>query len=405
MNIYIGRQPIFDRRNTIFGYELLFRQNSNNYFIEMDDDVATAELIYNAFLVFGIDNITDGKIAFINFSKGLVEREFLELLPKNRIVVEILEREKASQDTFDACEKFKKIGYTLAVDDYIIDENNQPLLDLVDIIKVEFPAVGLEKQAALIRQYKNKVKFLAEKIETRDEYDAAVKLGYDLFQGYFFSKPAMLKTKDIALINVNLLRVVEELNLPEPSYRKISETFQMDLGLSYKLLQLVNSAYIAPRYQIKSIQQALNFLGMREMYQWISLMMLKDIQDSENAEMIKQSLIRGKLMSLLCNEISHHEMISEYFFAGIFSLIEVILNRSLADILKGLPLTDKVKWALLGERNEMREMLDYIISFEKGAWDELNGHPLASTIRGDRFMNLFVDALKWAKNIGSFRND
>jgi EAL and modified HD-GYP domain-containing signal transduction protein len=135
MNIYIGRQPIFDRNNAIFGYELLFRQNSNNYFVEMDDDVATAELIYNAFLVFGIDAITDGKMAFINFSKGLVASDFLDLLPKSRIVVEILEREQASQSTFDACEKFRKMGYVLAIDDYVLDENNRPLLDLVDIVK------------------------------------------------------------------------------------------------------------------------------------------------------------------------------------------------------------------------------------------------------------------------------
>jgi c-di-GMP-related signal transduction protein len=402
MNLYIGRQPIFDQKNAIFGYELLFRQNSNNYFIEMDDDIATAELIYNAFLGFGIDNITDGKTAFINFSKGLVEKDFLELLPKDRIVVEILEREKASQATFDACEKFKKMGYVLAVDDFILDDNNQQLLGLVDIVKVEFPCMSLEKQAALLHQYKKKLKFLAEKIETREEYAAAVQLGYDLFQGYFFSKPTVLKTKDIGLINANLLRVIDELNMPDPSYWKISEIIQMDVGLSYKLLQLVNSAYIAPRYQIKSIQQALNFLGTKEMYQWISLMMLKDVQNSENAEMLKQSLIRGKLMSLLCNETAHYEMTSEYFFAGIFSLIEVILNRSLVDILNGLPLTDKVKQALLGERNELREMLDYIISYEKGAWNELNGRPIASTINADRFMYLYVDALKWAKSISSF---
>ena len=402
MNIYIARQPIFDRNNAIFGYELLFRQNSNNYFVEMDDDVATAELIYNAFLGFGIDNITDGAMAFINFSKGLVERDFLELLPKSRIVVEILERDKASQSTFDACEKFKMMGYVLAVDDYVLDENNQPLLDLVDIVKVEFPAVSLEKQAVLINQYQNKVRFLAEKIETRDEYASAVDLGYELFQGYFFSKPAMLKTRDIGLINTNLLRVVEELNLPEPSYRNISEIIQMDLGLSYKLLQLVNSAYIAPRYQIKSIQQALNFLGTREMYQWISLMMLKDFQSSENAEIVKQSLIRGKLMSLLCNETRHYETASEYFFTGIFSLIEILLNRSLADILNGLPLTDQVKQALLGDQNDLRRMLDYVISFEKGEWNQLNGHPITATISADRFMNLYVDALKWAKSIGTF---
>jgi EAL and modified HD-GYP domain-containing signal transduction protein len=235
MNIYIARQPIFDRKNRIFGYELLFRQNSENCFHEMDDDIATAELIYNAFLVFDIGSITDGTKAFINFSKGLINSDFLELLPKDCIAVEILEREKTTQATLDACRKLKKLGYTLAVDDYVLDSDREPLLELVDFVKVEFPAGSLPRQTALIRKYKDKVKFLAEKIETRENYADAVRLGYDLFQGYFFSKPVMMKTKDIGLIGSNLLRVLEELNTPEPSYRKISDIVQTDLGLAYKL--------------------------------------------------------------------------------------------------------------------------------------------------------------------------
>jgi c-di-GMP-related signal transduction protein len=292
MDVYIARQPIFNRNNAVIGYELLFRQSSLNRFVEIDDDIATAELIYNSFLVFGIDNLTDGTVAFINFSKRLVESDFVKLLPKRRIVVEILEREKATQATFDACIKFREMGYTLAIDDFILDKNNQELLDLVDIVKVEFPSLNLEKQKSLIQKYKNKIKFLAEKIETREEHATAIELGYDLFQGYFFSKPSMMKSRDIGSINVNLIHI-EELNLPEPSYRKISDIVQMDLGLSYKLLRLANSAYIAPRYEIQSIQQALNYLSMREMYHWISLIMLKDIQSAENAETVQQSLIRG----------------------------------------------------------------------------------------------------------------
>jgi c-di-GMP-related signal transduction protein len=216
------------------------------------------------------------------------------------------------------------------------------------------------------------------------------------------SGDAVLNSKDIGIINANLIRVVEELNLPDPSYRKISEVIQTDLGLSYKLLTLVNSAYISPRSEVTSIQQALNLLGTREIYQWISLIMLKDFQNSANAEMVKQSLIRGKLMSLLCNEISHRASVFDYFFAGIFSLMDVILSRSLEDILKGLPLTDTVKKALLGNTNELREMLDYIIAFEMGDWEKLESQPIAKVIPTESFMNAYVDALKWTKHINSF---
>lgn len=397
MDIFIARQPIFDKKHNIYGYELLFRQNSNNYFIEMDDDVATSQLIYNAFLVFGIDDLTDGTKAFINFSKNLLESDLLKLLPKDKIIVEILERGKATQTTKAACEKFKALGYTLALDDFILDEDNMPLLYQADILKVEFPSVSLEVQAELIKNNKNKVKFLAEKLETRDDYETAKKLGYDLFQGYFFSKPAMLNTKDLKFINTNLMRIVEELNNPEPSYAKITDIVQTDLGLSYKLLKLVNSAYIAPRYKVKSIQQALTFLGTKEMYQWMTLMMLKDVQDPDNAEMIKQSLIRGKLMSML----GKGDNSSEFFFTGIFSLIDIILGKSLSEILEGLPLSDKVKNALLGSKNEMRLLLDYINDFEKAQWHNLNNHSMIKSIDTNNFMGLYIESVKWAQSISA----
>lgn len=400
MNIYIARQPIFDRRNNIFAYELLFRKNSDNFFTPMDDDLATAEIIYNAFLGFGIDNLTDGSMATINFSKGLLESDLLELLPKDKIIVEILERGKTTQDTLDACRKFKRLGYTLAVDDFALEEDNLPLLDVVDIVKVEYPAVSFLEQAALIKKYRNKVKFLAEKIETREQYGIAVRLGYSLFQGYFFSKPIMMHTKDIGLSSASLFRVIDELNAANPSYKKIADIVQLDLGLSYKLLKLVNSAYIAPRNEIRSIQQALNFLGTKELYQWISLMMLKDVQAPDNAEMVKQSLIRGKLMAILAKEYNLSESVSEYFFAGIFSQIDAILGTSLSDVLAELPLSDLVKDALLGSHNNLRNMLDCIICFETGDWDELNATK-ADSILDERFMKLYMDTVTWVKNVSN----
>ncbi|UOO38116.1 HDOD domain-containing protein [Oscillospiraceae bacterium CM] len=401
MSIFIARQPIFDRQLNVYGYELLFRQNNNNYFIEMDDDIATAELIYNSFLVFGIDSLTDGAKAFINFSKGLVDSDFIELLPKDRIVVEVLERNKATQATKDACQRFKQLGYALALDDFSLDEDNIPLLDLVNILKVEFPSLSLSAQAALIQKYRGKVLFLAEKIETREEYQEAVSLGYDLFQGYFFSKPAMLKSKDIKTINVNLFRIMEELNDSEPNYHKISEIIQTDLGLSYKLLRLVNSAYIAPRHRVKTIAQALNYMGTRELYQWISLMMLKDMQDNENAELVKDSLIRGKMMSLLACELHLSHLAPEYFFTGLFSQIDVVLNRDLSDILLGLPLTDLVKKTLLGEKNDIRGLLDCIICIEKADWAGLDNLPFMKAVNPMRFMTYYVDAMKWAGNLNA----
>lgn len=399
MNNFIARQPVFNRKRRIFGYELLFRQSSDNYFEGVDDDIATSDVIYNSFLVFGLDNITDDTRAFINCSKALIESDFINMLPKEKVILEILERGATTPATLDACKRLKTLGYKLALDDFIPNSETLPLLEYADIVKVEYPALGLAEQAACIRRYKNKVKFLAEKIETREDFITASKIGYDFYQGYFFSGPSMLNSKDIGSLNVNLLRIMEELNRPEPSYPAIADIIAADLGLNYKLLRLVNSAYIGPRHKITSILQALSYLGTRELCQWISLMLLRDLEDRENAELIKQSLIRGKLMSDIAKGSACGKLNCEYFFTGIFSMIDVILNRSIDEILAGLPLPEKVKHALRGGNNELRRLLDYIINFENAQWQELSRQTIPEACTADRFMSLYIDALKWAKQV------
>jgi EAL and modified HD-GYP domain-containing signal transduction protein len=244
------------------------------------------------------------------------------------------------------------------------------------------------------------VVFLAEKIETREDYKKAAELGYDLFQGYYFSKPAMIKSKDIKTVNSSLLAVIDELNKTEPSYFRITDIIESDLGLSYKLLRLANSVYIGAKYKVKSITQALNYLGTRELYQWISLMILKDLQYNENGELIKQSLIRGKLMNTLAIEFHQRDQNSDYFFIGIFSLIDVILSKSFEELLVGLPLSDKVKNTLLGEKNDMRELLDCIASVERAEWDMLDRYQVLQSIGPERFMENYVEAIKWANSLG-----
>lgn len=399
MNIFIARQPIFDRHNKIFGYELLFRQNSNNYFVEMDDDAATAGLIYNAFLIFGIDDLTDGKKAFINVSKTLMDSDFLKVLPKDKVILEVLERDTATEKTINACQQYVDLGYQLALDDFVFDANNMPLLNLATIVKIEFQALSWAQQAAFIKKYRSKFTFLAEKIETQEEFHIAKTLGYDLFQGYFFSKPAMFRSNDIKTVSASLLNILGELNTPEPSFTKIAEIIQTDLGLSYKLLRLANSVYFGAAYKVQSITHALTYLGTRELYQWISLMLLKDMQDDENSALVKQSLIRAKLMQALAAELHGHDSSFKYFCTGLFSMIDIILCRDLCDILTGLPLPDSVKRTLLGEQNDMRDLLTCIESIEKAEWDTLEAFPIMRKIQTDRFMELYVDAIKWANTI------
>lgn len=401
MDVYIARQPIFDRHMNIYGYELLYRQSSENRFTGIDDDKATKELIYNSLLVFGLSDLTDGKKAFINFSKDLLDSAVPYLLPKERIVLEVLERKEVTPATIAACEKLRNAGYKLALDDFAMDENSAQLIDRVDIVKVEYPSVSVAEQKKLLKKYRSlpNIKFLAEKLETREDYQNAVNLGYDYFQGYFFSKPSIINTNEIESLDSNLLLILQEINKNNPSYRLIADIIQRDLGLTYKLLKLANSAYMGAGNRILSISHALSFLGVKEIYEWISLMLIKKLQNIENAEMVKLSLIRGKLMELLAAELNYGNNISEYFFTGMFSFIDVLMNKPMATLLVDLPLSAGVKQALLGEQNTLRRLLNFVVECENGGWEEaIKDYPLKKIDAG-RFTELYVESLKWANQL------
>ncbi len=399
MEVFIARQPIFGRRLNLYGYELLYRQNKQNFFPGINDDQATAELLINSVLVMGLKDITDGTLAFINFSKDLLNSNVPFLLPRKDVVIEVLERDAVTPDTVEACKKLHDMGYTIALDDFIYSEDLVPLIELADIIKVEYPAVSISAQRALIRTHGSNKKFLAEKIETREDFKMASKLGYHFFQGYFFSKPVVFNAKEISALNSNIFSILEELYQAEPSYQAISKIIEGDLGLSLKLLNLANSVYYGALNQIKTIRHALAYIGMEELYQWLSLMMLKDMQNVENAEMIKLSMIRGKVMELSAKALGLHDEKVSYFFTGTFSFLDVLLNKPMEQVVTGLPLLDQVKQALVGEDNDYRRLLNCVIACESGECDKVADQYPLSKIGINTYTNLYLEALKWTRRL------
>jgi len=206
MDVYVARQPIFDRNMNVFGYELLYRGSINNFFEGTDDNKATAELINNAFLTMNIDELIDETKAFINFPQKLLIEEIPLLLSSDSVVVEVLENVEINENVIEACKKLREKGYIITLGDFVISkESFLPLMEIAHIVKIEFSAVNYIKQRQLIKQYQNRIKFLADKVETREEYQLAMDMGYDYFQGYFFSKPVIIKGKEIESLNINLI--------------------------------------------------------------------------------------------------------------------------------------------------------------------------------------------------------
>jgi len=400
VNVYLARQPIFDKKRNVFGYELLHRAGMENRFSGIDDNQATQELMNHAFLVMDLDSIVGSGFAFINFSKSMIESEIPELLPPERVVIEVIERDEATDGTVDAFMRLKEKGFTLAIDDFTPDSRSFKLLPYADIVKVEYQLVERDKQIQLLEENAGPIKFLAEKIETEQEFLDAIDIGYDYFQGFFFSRPEMFNAKEIRSLDVNVVQILRELRKPDADFANISKVIEGDMGISLKLLKLANSAYYGARKKFQNIEQALIYIGINELHHWFSIMLLRSLQTLENAETIKFSMIRGKLMESMARELGIAEVDTvDYFFMGMFSHIDVLLNRPMGSVLSTLPLSDGIKYALLGGKNDYRDYLDCVMAFELADWNKaLMRHPI-NKIGTERFMELYLDALRWAEQL------
>jgi c-di-GMP-related signal transduction protein len=395
VEVYVARQPIFDKGMDIVGYELLYRRSMNNFFEGADDNQATADLINSAFLVMQFNELTSGTKAFINFSAEMLIKEIPLLLPKGYIVVEILEKVEATAEVLKACERLKAEGYMIALDDFTFRESSMPLIEWADIVKVEFPAVDTQIQRRNILKYGNRVKFLAEKVETREEYQLAAAMGYDYYQGYFFSVPVIEKRKEIASMPTALMRLMQELNQPDPDYQTLTEIIETDIGLSYKMLRFAGSVFFGTRGDVYTVKQALIRLGINEIKKWVYLLLLKNVQSADNKELVKTCLIRAKFMEMLALEAGGGRKHYDYFLAGLFSSIDVLLECTMEAAVGELPIALDVKEALLGKKNDIAHALQLVLYQEMGKWDEIDISTFAPGMIRDRMMSLYILSLQW----------
>ena len=400
MDDFIARRPITNNKARVCGYHLIFSQNTGTLLNETITGYNEFGQVTQPLFFQTLSELSDQTATYLDFSKGLVA-----IIDSCSGIQEPADRTilfgKNSHASADVCKMLKSQGYKLAFDSsFFGDTAAATYAEFADIMLIEFTMISLTVQADLIKRFKSKVAFLADKIETWNDYKIARDMGYSLFQGYFFLWPSGgLQQKEIKAFDVCLISILSELDKPEPDFKNISEIIEHDLGLSYKLLRLVNSAYMAPKYRIRSISHALTYLGTRELHQWISMLMFSGVKNVENAELIKMSLIRGKLMALTAQELQLSHPGSEPFFTGLFSLIDVILNKDINDLLVGLPISEDVKIALRGEGNDLQSLLTYVVSYEQAEWQKIEGKDLLNKITPQRMVSLYIEAHKWVKLI------
>jgi c-di-GMP-related signal transduction protein len=292
---FMARQPIFDRRKNIYGYELLFRHGLENFFDEtLDKDYASSKVLLDSFLVFDLNDLTRGKRAFLNFTERVLLSEVANSFPKNTIIIELLENIEPTPEIVAACAKLKSKGYLLALDDFQYHPRFKPLIQLADIIKVDFLITRGEKERQdIIKKSGDRVIYLAEKVETLEEYNQAREMGYTYFQGYYFSRPVIVAGKEIPSHKLNLVQILKEIHQPEMDFIQLGNIIQRDVSLSYKLLRFINSAAFGIPNEIHSIRHALNLLGINEFKKWIPLVLLSQMGSDKPNELMINSLIRA----------------------------------------------------------------------------------------------------------------
>lgn len=391
MKVYVARQPIFDQQLRVCGYELLYRRSENNIFENVDDSLATADVIHNAYLVFNLRELTEGTRAFINFPQTLIEGEVPSLLPRQSLVIEVLEHVEPTEKVLQSLRSLRRQGYTIALDDFVFEEKYHPLIGLADIIKIDYQATPVDQQQKLIDALGHRIEFLAEKIETPAEYEIAKRLGYKMFQGYFFSRPIVEHGAEVHPLRHTLVEMLKELDCPEPSFRRISAQIERSVDLSYKMLRTVNTVYQKGRRTIESIEQAVARIGLDELKRWSYLMLLRERQTSESKELIKQSVIRGKMMELIAEDTLTDGLPFDAFITGIFSSLDVILDEAMQTLIAELPVAPPVKAALLGEQNGLRKLLEDVIAYEQLTI------PLHNTDLD--WSQYYVEAIRWSRSL------
>jgi c-di-GMP-related signal transduction protein len=403
MEVFVARQAIFDRMAEVRGYELLFRSCQDTNAAEATDATASLQVITNSFLSIGIEKVLAGKQAFINFPQELLADERALALPPHLTVIEVLESVHPEPAVIEACRALRQKGYTLALDDFTQRPGWDELIDLADILKVDFRATTVAEQRTLVDRYAPRgIHMLAEKIETQQDFCQACSIGYHYFQGYFFARPTILAHREIPGSKLNYLKILREIHQPELEYPAIEALIEREVSLAYKLLRYINSALFSWKNPVESIRQALVVLGEREIRNWVSLAALPTLASDKPDELVRTSLVRARFCESLAPLAGAADRKADLFLLGLFSLLDAMLGRPLKETLAEIRVNREIAAALVGEAppdNSMAVVYDLVRDYEAGHWDALAAAADRLNLSRDLIPELYVDALAWSERV------
>jgi EAL and modified HD-GYP domain-containing signal transduction protein len=367
-----------------------------DYFSCDDPDRATSSVVIDSFLLFGLKMLTGGHRAYINFTQGLLSQQYATLLPKEQVVVEIVESVHPEPEILSTCKEMKSAGYLVALDDYAPGDGREPLIPFADIIKVDFRAIPTDVRKSLVKAYSNRTrKMLAEKVETREEFREAAKLGYEYFQGYFFCKPELVSGWDIPAYKLNYLCLLREVHKEEPDFLEVERIVKLESSLCYKLLRFLNSVAFYFKQEINSIRHALLLLGVNELRKWVSLVALAGLGNDKPEILVVNSIVRARFCENLAPALKLQNRALDLFLLGLLSLMDAILERPMKDILNEVPVSEDIRVALLEGNNTFGSIRDLMLAYEKGEWQKAMEAAASLKLPEPAVAEAHLDAVSW----------
>jgi EAL and modified HD-GYP domain-containing signal transduction protein len=388
--VFVARQPIFDRRLKVTGYELLFRDGPGERAVVLDSEGATAKVVLRALTEIGWERIVGPHKAWINVSREFLLSGLVKAVPPSLVGFEILENELIDETLVEAVRDLKTQGYRIALDDFTYSAQAEPLLPLVDVVKLDVLALDpaqLAEHMARLRRYD--VKVLGEKVESRADHDRCADADCDLFQGFFFCRPELLSDRQIDAHRMALLQLIEALQKPLIEIAELEQLIARDVALSFRLLRYINSAFFALRYEISSIRQAIALLGVDNLKRWATLTIFASV-DEKPSELTVTALVRARFCEL-AGARAQSAPSAELFTLGLFSVIDALMDVPMEDALASIPFPHEMRDALISRDGPLGRLLESVTALEVGEFSRAE-----FLVRGAS--GLHLEAIIWAND-------
>ncbi len=395
MDVCVTRQPIFDIAGKVWAYELLFRGGIDN---AISSTNASSTLL--PFMV-DVQALAGGKRAFISFPGRLIEQGAPAALPSQLLGVQIPNDIIPTEQLVEACRNLKQKGYILALDDFTQGSEQETLVELADIVKINFADTTTAERMWLLERSRTgpgRARLLASEAHSSKEYREAQELGYSLFQGYYFAQPVPSRGRTAASYSATGLQLLNEVQKPEPEFEQMAEIIGHDPALSYGVLRLVNSAAFGLRTEVSSIKHALLIMGMKEIKEWFPVLIMTTLTKDKPDELVTMSVVRARFAELAAEQTSLSGRSAELFLTGLFSTIDALLDRPMQEAIESLPLPADVHAALLGKDGPLTPFYRLILAYEQGLWDEMSS--LASQVGAaeQELPHAYAAAVSWARD-------